>query len=171
MLQQQQRRLLHHIRQQFTPPSRLIASNNARNSVPCIQQATELANGKSHTYVQMSSRRNALAGASIVALGAGAVLCARAYSKSSSRSSSRSTNGTGTTSREALSTARSKTAETPPAEASGKINGIVGAEGAADTCPPPAPKQPCGGCDCGLMEPGPLEGTMHAYERHIIICR
>lgn len=32
-------------------------------------------------------------------------------------------------------------------------------------------KQPCGGCDCGLMEPGPIEGTMHAYERHVIICR
>lgn len=36
-------------------------------------------------------------------------------------------------------------------------------------------KQPCEGCDCGLNggaePPGPLEGTMHAYERHIIICR
>lgn len=36
-------------------------------------------------------------------------------------------------------------------------------------------KQPCEGCDCGLNgaaePPGPLEGTMHAYESHIIICR
>ena len=32
-------------------------------------------------------------------------------------------------------------------------------------------KQACEGCDCGLMEPGPIEGTMHAYERHVIICR
>ncbi|CAM9850965.1 unnamed protein product, partial [Laminaria digitata] len=31
-------------------------------------------------------------------------------------------------------------------------------------------KSPCEGCDCGMMEPGPLEGTMHAYERHVIIC-
>lgn len=36
-------------------------------------------------------------------------------------------------------------------------------------------KQPCDGCDCGLNggsePPGPLEGTMHTYERHVIICR
>lgn len=42
-----------------------------------------------------------------------------------------------------------------------------------------ARKEPCEGCDCGLGSagggdmgpPGPVEGTMHTYERHVIICR
>lgn len=158
-----QRRLLRHIIQ-LTPSSRQPISvtgslyRSARST-----KARERANP--NPYVQMSTRHNALTGASIVALGAGAFLCARAYSNSCSKSSTSATGTTSTTSLEALSAARSATKG--PAESSEKKNSI-GAQRAAETSPP---KKPCGGCDCGLMEPGPLEGTMHAYERHIIICR
>eukprot|EP00752_Nemacystus_decipiens_P010403 g9270.t1 len=104
----------------------------------------------------MSSKHNAIAGASLcVALGASAFLCARAYS--SSRRSC-----------EALPAAGSKDGVR---ETSKSEDGASRESEAAAATPTAAPtKKPCGGCDCGLMEPGPLEGTMHAYERHIIIC-
>eukprot|EP00903_Cladosiphon_okamuranus_P008464 g8132.t1 len=114
----------------------------------------------------MSFRHNALASAGIcVALGASAFLCARAYS--SSRSSSSSSKSSSRRSFGALPAAGSRD-RVPEAEMS-KNDANPKNEGAT---PPPATttKQPCGGCDCGLMEPGPLEGSMHAYERHIIIC-
>ena len=120
-------------------------------------------------HLLMSSRHNAITSASLcVALGAGAFLCARAYSKSIS-----SSNGSGLRTRESLAVAASKngvpesesTRETRPA---GDVNSE---KEPATTTAADAPAKPCGGCDCGLMEPGPIEGTMHAYERHIIICR
>lgn len=113
----------------------------------------------------MSSKKNALASASIcVALGASAFLCARAYSSSSSSNKSSSSTGGGRRSSGAL----------PAAGSRGRVPETGRSQDDASPKKEAAPtstKQPCGGCDCGLMEPGPLEGTMHAYERHIIICR
>lgn len=96
----------------------------------------------------MTSRHNsrALAGAGIVALGAGAYLCARAFNNRSRVA--------------AVSTAQAIAVE---GTSQARANGVAEKETAA--------KSPCEGCDCGMMEPGPLEGTMHAYERHVLICR
>lgn len=105
-------------------------------------------------FAKMSSsqRPKTLASAGLVALGAGAILCARAYRARLTANASRALLAT-EQERGAIENEISKTA------ASGGKGGVP-------------PKTPCEGCDCGLGEaPGPLEGTMNAYERHVIICR
>ncbi|CAM9687696.1 unnamed protein product [Ectocarpus sp. 4 AP-2014] len=108
------------------------------------------------------SSRQTLAGASLVALGAGALLCARAYGSGSTTTGSRS-RGSSSLAGSEVSVSSSPGRKTAEVEEMSENTQTEG-DGQA------APKQPCGGCDCGLMEPGPIEGTMHAYERHIIIC-
>ena len=102
----------------------------------------------------MTSRHNsrALAGAGIVALGAGAYLCARAYSSRSRSALAKADAARAITSRGGLTLKDIREKKSVVAENE-------------------KAKSPCEGCDCGMMEPGPLEGTMHAYERHVIICR
>ena len=104
----------------------------------------------------MTSRHStrALAGAGIVALGAGAYLCARAYSSRS---------------RSAL--ARADAARSMTVGGALTLKEIRENKEVLKSAEVPESKSPCEGCDCGMMEPGPLEGTMHAYERHVIICR
>lgn len=149
-----QRRILHHYRR-LTPNFHLVHVTGKTLLVAPTPTTFE-AHNKMRGLLSTSSKPNALAGASIcVALGASAFLCARAYSSSSSKRS-----------REVLPAAGSR----DRVPGTGKSQEGAGPEKAAAT-PTAAPKQPCGGCDCGLMEPGPLEGSMHAYERHIIICR
>lgn len=118
----------------------------------------------------MSSKHNAIAGASLcVALGAGALLAARAFSTSSTSSTS-----TSKRSRDALPAAGSRDRVPETSKNQGDATGkpeTTASIPASPSATATTTKQPCGGCDCGLMEPGPLEGTMHAYERHIIICR
>lgn len=103
-----------------------------------------------------AGRRNALAGAGLVALGAGALLCARAYRTRMSAATKESPRS------ESKNGSLAPRTTTPSKDAKG---------GAADA-DQEGRKTPCDGCDCGLGEaPGPLEGTMGAYERHVIICR
>lgn len=152
-----QRRLLQHYRR-FTP--NIQSTGKALLAAP---RHGTLDPRKMRGHLSMSSRHNAIASASIcVALGAGAFLCARAFSTSNGSTSSISSTRR---SHKALSAAGSK--DGVPETSRSQDDASRGKDAAT-----PAPtKQPCGGCDCGLMEPGPLEGTMHAYERHIIICR
>lgn len=101
----------------------------------------------------VSHRQHALAGAGLFALGAGAILCVRMYHARISL---------------AKKTLRSDEASSLSVNDS-KSRGDTGVVSPPTDAPP---KTPCDGCDCGLGEaPGPLEGTMNAYERHVIICR
>lgn len=145
-------------------PTRTLASYiTHRPGTPPREERTTAAAAATIQGQMAPSSRQTLAGASLLALGAGALLCARAYGSGSTTTGSRSRGSLSAAGSEdsASSSPGRKTAEAK--EPSEK------AQTAGDG--PAAPKQPCGGCDCGLMEPGPIEGTMHAYERHIIICR
>lgn len=103
-----------------------------------------------------SRRHHALTGAGIIALGAGTVLCIRAYKARMSSTASKSLQLEPNVGGSAVpQPTRSQDTEEV-------ANSTVGTQA----------KTPCEGCDCGLgEEPGPLEGTMNAYERHVIICR
>lgn len=113
-------------------------------------------------FAMTQSSRNssrALVGASIAALGAGAFLCARAYT-SKARAPSLATRAASS----------SNGSSTPKNASAAGTNGST-AKPALQTEDSDSKKEACEGCDCGLMEPGPLEGTMHAYDKHVIICR
>lgn len=154
------------------------------SSSPRLSTPNELLllRAKSASHIQMAplgASRNTLAGVSLVALGAGAFLYARAYSSSSNSHSSNQSRGTSSPAKSngsrSISTSKDVGSETSAKQEAQQQTRAPAAAG--PEAQPPAgsaaggPKQPCGGCDCGLMEPGPLEGTMHAYERHVIICR
>lgn len=102
-----------------------------------------------------SHRQHALAGAGLFALGAGAILCVRMYSAR-------------------ISSLAKKTLRSDGEASSLSVNGpqSLGDREVVSPSTEAPPKTPCDGCDCGLGEaPGPLEGSMNAYERHVIICR
>lgn len=144
--------------------SRRLRSNNDNNN-----KSTEAVVGQQSTIpfasmspFAMTSGHNssrALAGAGIVALGAGAFLCARAYSSRSRAAAEAAAN--------AMMVEDAQVVADKAAQ-NGNVSRTGGATAADNGV---TEKSPCEGCDCGLMEPGPLEGTMHAYERHVIICR
>lgn len=148
-------RMAHHLTRTLTRYHWLRTNNT--NTAAIVHHATRGINSAPCAIMTASRNNKALAGAGIVALGAGAFLCARAYSRARVADSSKKPLPSSVRVGEAVvsaalpreTQARAKTPEAQTTSTSG----------------------PCEGCDCGMMEPGPLEGTMHAYERHVIICR
>ncbi|CAM9191113.1 unnamed protein product [Choristocarpus tenellus] len=88
------------------------------------------------------SRSVALTGVSIAAIGAATIIYSRRFSNSVDRKNSKYTNDAG---------------------AGVGERSLVG-EASVEL------QKGCEGCDCNDDQPGPLEGTMKPYERHVIIC-
>ena len=153
------RKVLSSVRPHYSCCNNKEASGSPTRIEPAASAAASAAPHKPNVRMApfaMIPRYNsrALAGAGIVALGAGAYLCARAY-----RSRSRS------------ALARADAARSITVGGGLTLKDIRENAEVPKSAAVPESKSPCEGCDCGMMEPGPLEGTMHAYERHVIICR
>lgn len=134
-----------------------INTKNRGNATAIVHHATLGINPAPCAIMTASRNNKALAGAGIVALGAGAFLCARVYSRARvADSSKKSLPSSVRVADTVLGVALPRETQAPAKTLEAQTTSTSG---------------PCGGCDCGMMEPGPLEGTMHAYERHVIICR
>lgn len=153
-------RVAHHLTRTLTRYHRL-GSNNTKKRSNSAAIVHHLPSGIiSAPCAMMTASRNnkALTGAGIVALGVGTLLCARAYSRARVAGAPKNSTQTSVDVKETAVGAALPREPEAPAKAQAQS-------------PTTSTSGPCEGCDCGMMAPGPLEGTMHAYERHIIICR